>query len=291
MGSQPYSPGDHTLEFDIRGIPRTCLLHVPPSRKPPMPLVMMLHGRGGTGPRAAEETGWSDTADARGFVVAYPDALPPDPSKAPKFLTNPAAWDDFSIQGVHPRDPEDVRFIQELLKQLDDSGLVDPEQRYLTGFSNGAGFAFRLAVELSGEFAAIAPVAGHCNTSSRKLREPIPTCIIIGTEDPLIPLNGGIVRSPWGTLEMRPSVEATIYRWAKMLGVPTRPHESMELNGYRTELYTAGKDVDMVATYIAGLGHHWPGGRGVLGTKLGGPIVNTVNANRLIWEFFSWRPM
>src|SRR4051812_30706104 len=56
------------------GRPRTWTLHVPPGDRPgPRPLVIALHGAGGTGDGFARETGFAGEADARGFLVAFPD--------------------------------------------------------------------------------------------------------------------------------------------------------------------------------------------------------------------------
>jgi polyhydroxybutyrate depolymerase len=40
------------------------------------------------------------------------------------------------------------------------------------------------------------------------------------------------------------------------------------------------------AVVVAGLGHHWPGGRGRLSERIGGRPSGRVNANELIWAFF-----
>jgi poly(3-hydroxybutyrate) depolymerase len=41
----------------------------------------------------------------------------------------------------------------------------------------------------------------------------------------------------------------------------------------------------MTAVYLAGHGHHWPGGAGGLGERFGGPNVSPVSGNELVWEF------
>lgn len=221
---------------------------------------MMLHGAGGSAELAAVETGWSRLAAAEGFAVVYPEGLAVRPEKKPKFLTNPQEWNDGSSRGRH----DDVGFLVAILDRL--SQQIDPGRVYLTGFSNGAGMAFRLAASRAERIAALAPVAGHCWIEPKPIR-PIPTFYMVGDSDPLVPLAGGQVRTPWGKLERRPAVAETVDRWGKAIGQPP------------------GSDRFRIVV-IPGHGHHWPGGSAVLGTRLGGPASDRVDATKEIWEFF-----
>jgi len=241
------------------GFVRHYLLHVPPGRSP-APLVMMLHGAGGSAEFAAEETGWSRLADAAGFAVVYPEGLPVRPHKAPKFLTNPQEWNDGSGRGRH----DDVDFLLAVLDDLADR--IDSARVYVAGFSNGAGMTFRFAAEHAERVAAIAPVAGHCWVADPKPSRPVPTFYLIGEADPLVPLHGGTARTPWGKVEGRPAVSATLQRWGTAIGQPP------------------GSDLFPVRV-IPGHGHHWPGGKGLLGERLGGPAATGVDATAVIWEF------
>lgn len=241
------------------GLDRSGLLHVPPTPGP-WPLVMMVHGAGGSADFAAEETGWSGLADREGFAVVYPEGMPVRPHKAPKFLTNPQEWNDGSGRGRH----DDVGFLLAVLDHL--APQIEPARVYLTGFSNGAGMAFRFAAEHADRVAAIAPVAGHCWVADPRPVRPVPTIYLIGDSDPLVPLNGGTARTPWGKVEGRPAVADTLDRWGKAIG--HRP---------RSDLFPV--------RVIAGHGHHWPGGKALLGERLGGPATTEVDATSEIWEF------
>ena len=42
---------------------------------------------------------------------------------------------------------------------------------------------------------------------------------------------------------------------------------------------------------IAGHGHHWPGGKALMGERLGGPASNEVDATAEIWRFFVATPL
>src|SRR3954447_16034671 len=87
------APGDHRVHLTHGGLDRSYLLHLPPVSGP-LPLVMMLHGAGGSADFAAAETGWSDLADRAGFAVVYPEGVPVRPARAPKVLTHPHERND-----------------------------------------------------------------------------------------------------------------------------------------------------------------------------------------------------
>jgi polyhydroxybutyrate depolymerase len=216
-------------------------------------------------------------AAREGFSLAIPEGLPPDPARPPKFLTNPQRWTE---------GPEDVEFLTAVIADVLQQTNGDPRRVYLTGFSNGAAMAFRFAAERAELLAAIAPVAGYCWVPDPRPVRPVPTLYIIGTEDPLVPLRGGQVRLPWGgRLIHRPPVAETLQTWAAALECATVPEPVSSSDEVREEVYPG--PVEFRAVYVEGLGHHWPGGKGLLNHRIGGKPSNSVNANELIWSFFS----
>jgi polyhydroxybutyrate depolymerase len=259
-GSLP--PGDHRLSLPHEGLDRAYVLHVPPAADP-VPLVMMLHGAGGSADFAAEETGWSDLAHRDGFAVVYPEGVPVRTGKVPKFLTNPQEWTDGSGRGGR----DDVGFLTAVLDDVAGRTDIDPHRVFMTGFSNGAGMTFRFAAERADRLAAIAPVAGHCWVGDPKPARAVPTFYLVGDADPLVPFAGGRARTPWGRVEDRPAVARTLDRWAAAIGTP------------------AGQ-LQFPVRVIPNHGHHWPGGKALLGERLGGPASNAVDATADIWRFF-----
>jgi polyhydroxybutyrate depolymerase len=155
---------------------------------------------------------------------------------------------------------DDVAFLSSLIEEL------GARPVFVTGFSNGAAMAFRLALEQGQRLSAVAPVAGYCWLQPPVLSHGVPTFYLVGAADPLVLLEGGKVRSPWGWSEERPPVSETIERWRHALG-----ETAFEVH------------------IIPGLGHHWPGGRGQLSSRLFGPALPGCSANELIWEFFRKR--
>jgi polyhydroxybutyrate depolymerase len=281
----PLPPGDHALTLRAGLLVRRYLLHVPKGGAGPRPAVLMLHGAGGTGAWTRDETGWNATADREGFAVAYPDGVAPDPAHPPGFLANPQVWNAGAGPGLAlARGADDVGFLRAVLDDLPRRTPVDPRRVYVAGFSNGAAMAFRLAAELSERIAAVAPVAGYCPAVAPPAR-PVPTVYVVGADDPLVPLEGGEVRSPWGGhVERRPPVGETLARWAELLGLPPDPVAEAEEDGVTVVEY--GPGVEFFGAVVAGLGHHWPGGRGRLNPRIAGRPSDRVRANELIWEFF-----
>jgi polyhydroxybutyrate depolymerase len=294
------------------GITREYLLYAPPS---PRGLVVFLHGKGGTASWADNETGWSRLALREGFALALPEAMTPDPLAPPKFLTNPPQWNDGSefmrdenhwLKNETPQkndhgsplnkssnhlstslisSHDDTAFltavIDHTLRQLDTQSIPV----FIAGFSNGAGMTFRFAAEKADRVEAIAAVAGHCWVVDPKPSRPVPTLYVVGTVDPLIPLRGGAVRSPWlHRLVQRPPVVTTLETWAQAIGCSSIPITQSEINGVRTDIYPG--PVPFQSVTIEGLGHHWPSGKGLLNHKIAGPPSNAVNGTELVWEFF-----
>lgn len=244
------SPGTHELTVPQEGHVRRALLHVPAAAASgPRPLLLMLHGAGAEMRWTLEETGWDRTAEREGFLLLLPEALPLEPSRSANFLKNPTLWNEDS--------PADIAFLSALIDEWAEGPV------FVTGFSNGAAMTFRLAAAQSERLSGIAPVAGYCRQEVGPLARPVPTLYLLGKDDPLVPLEGGTVRSPWGRLENRPPVRESIERWNRALGEGT----------FEVRL-------------IDGLGHHWPGGRGLLSRRLFGPPLASLPANDVIWEFF-----
>jgi polyhydroxybutyrate depolymerase len=269
---------------------REYLLHVPgltAGARQARPLVVFLHGAGGSAGWADGETGWSKLADREGFALALPDGLPPDPDKPAKFLTNPRRWNDGSSGPTgEPATADDVAFLAAVIDDAISRAAIDPRRVFLSGFSNGAGMTFRAAAEIADRLAAVAPVAGYCRIPDPKPTRPVPTLYVIGADDPLVPLRGGDVRSPWRhRLVRRRPVADTLERWATAIGCDRVPVLESDAGGVRVEVYTG--PVAFRSVVIDGLGHHWPGGKEQLNHKIAGPPSNRLDGTAAVWEFFA----
>jgi poly(3-hydroxybutyrate) depolymerase len=292
-------PGDHQRTIKIGERERSFLLHVPPGTKvgKPLPLVIMLHGGGGTAENAVKETGWSTKADAAGFLVAYPNATPPDPSKPGKFRGNPQTWTDAS--GRFPKEggaPDDVAFVGAMIDDIAAHTALDRKRIFVTGFSNGASMAFAVGAGLSERIAAIAPVAGACWLTNLKLKRSVSLCYVTGTADPLNPIKGGPVKLAIGEGGLggkdKPPVQDSILKWVKAVKAPVKPAEDRESNGVRMLRYGPSSDgAEVVFITIEGQGHVWPGGKNLLPEFMVGKATDKLKAVDVIWEFFEKHPL
>ncbi|HTU25841.1 MAG TPA: PHB depolymerase family esterase, partial [Pirellulales bacterium] len=163
MAAEAITPGRSTLKIQVGGWERTALVHVPSgyqaSQKPP--LVLALHGAGGSAAGMLDNDGWAAKADAEGFVVVAPEGLPAKPRDPANFFTNPQVWNAGQLRAGSPRSAiDDVAFIRQLLDVLRSRTPHDERRVFCTGHSNGGGMTFRLANELSDRIAAIGTVAG-----------------------------------------------------------------------------------------------------------------------------------
>lgn len=277
------SSRDQHIKLNVNGVQREYLLHVPNKLLDmPLPLVMLLHGTGGSVNWTQEEANFNRFANRAGFVAVYPQGLPPDPAQPTKFLANPPMWNVGSMLFPHHA-PDDISFIQILLEDVAARTKIDRQRIYVTGFSNGAAMCFELAAQLGDRISAIAPIAGYCRLTS--IIRAVPTLYIIGADDPMVPPFGGNVTSPWtGEVKQRPSAFEGLDRWAELLGCSTNRTVLHDQNGIRIEQYPG--PVEFQVMIVEGLGHHWPGGRGRLKKKLAGEPSKRLDGNSAIWQFF-----
>lgn len=292
------TPGDAITDHERRALAvgaqqREYLLYVPKRWReagPPTatPVVLVFHGGGGTAQFAVAGLNWSRQAEDSGFLAVYPEGLRKDMSRPASFLRNPQFWSVAAGFGYSERlGSDDVLFVEAILAELSTRFAVDPARIYATGFSNGGSMAFRVGVELSDRFAAIAPVAGHLWLKSGAPPRVAPLIYFCGDVDPLCPLRGGVVKSPWGKLTELPPVDESILTWARWAGCSLRPRVEEIAAGVTLARFgpgVGGARVDFFT--VSGAGHVWPGGASVMNERISGPASHRIDATAVIWEFF-----
>lgn len=251
-------------------------------REKTYPLVFVFHGAGGTGELAAKITGWHHKADAEGFIAVFPDGIAKDPSRPQSFMRNPQFW-NAGVASSGANRPDDVAFVRTLIDVIKREHKIDDRCIYATGFSNGAAMAWRLAVDLSDVIAAVGPVAGFLAIPEPKLVRAVPALVIACEDDPMIPIDGGMVKDIWSKeARNRPSLRAIVKNYAEACGCAAEPVTVSAADGVTHLFYPP-----CVHFYtIAEAGHTYPGGTETLSERLFGKRTDKLNATDLVWDFF-----
>lgn len=204
-----------------------------------LPLVLAFHGRNGSGRYMAQQTGWHEVAEARGFIVVYPQAEP---------ATGANIGFSGSIEAANP----DVAATLGILADVTTRFAVDTTRVIVTGVSQGAAFTNRLAVQYPHLFAAIAPCySGHLNAASYtnpivRTDVPLPVWQCRGVNEVPTDYPGGTAGEAAAKLFWRETVN-------KNAGPPT-----VEVGGrYTTDIYHDGV-AEYRWTVNGDIGHFWP---------------------------------
>ncbi len=279
----------NTHSLSVGGRTRTYVVHAPPGLDPhkPAPVVLALHGATMTGPLMAWFSKLNAKADAAGFIVVYPNGT----GERSSYF-----WNAGNCCGEAARsNVDDVAFVRAVLDDLGAVRRVDPKRVFVTGMSNGAMMAYRIAAELSDRIAAVAPVAGTVACGDRRPTRPVPVLHVHGTEDEYVPFGGGRGPKSISSVPHR-SVADTIAAWVSANGCRTEPAAVEDLpdrtgDGTKVTRTTYRGDAagaEVVLVTVEGGGHTWPGrpGSAALGRS-----TRDVSANDLIWEFFERHPL
>lgn len=280
---------DPRYEITVDGEEREYYVHLPAGYDgaTPAPLVLGLHGGGGTADKFDKLAHMNATADAHGFVAVYPQGLG-------------KAWNDGRAINRLKKKADDVKFIAELCKQLAGDYAVDERRIYVTGISNGGFMSMRLAAEMPEVFAAVCSVAAGVSDFLAEEhdppRAPIPVMLINGTDDPLVPYEGGYVQVFGLKRGKVLAAEEGVGWWAK--------HNGCDVPPARTELpdvdpddgttvwredYAGPAGADAVLVTVENGGHTWPSGWQYFGERIIGKTSYDID-NEIIWEFFAAHP-
>ena len=256
------APGDYVVDLESSGQPRQFRLHIPPGYLAghPAPLVINLHGLGGSGVQQDLLSGMSAKADEAGFIAAHPEGRGVPQS----WYVGPA------VGGLS----EDVLFIRNLIDCLKNQLSIDADRIYATGFSNGGGIANRLGCDLADMIAAIGPVSGAYlfHDTCQPLR-PVPVVAFHGTADEIVPYSGE------GALPPIPHWAAD---WAVRNGCGLTSTITYSRGDVTGETWGNCSDDAVITLYtIAGGKHRWPG------SPLATPFIDATDT---IWEFFTAHP-
>ena len=267
-----------THELMVQGHRRSYNLYRPALPKgEEVPLMIVLHGGLGNANAIEATTGMNTVAFSNGFIVAYPEGTEGESYE----LKDRRTWNAGGCCGPAVRwNIDDVGFISAMIDDIAGRHPIDSDRVYVTGMSNGAMLAYRLACEIPEKVAAIIPVAGTSAVDDCGNAKEVPVLHIHGEKDTHVPIEGGTGETTWARYEHR-SVPETMTLLTEARGCSGSDTELVDGLIERTTYHCAeGGAVQLLI--IKGWGHLWPGGRRD-GEYDGGSTF--FSASQTAWEF------
>ena len=190
---------------------------------------------------------------------------------------------------------DDVSFLTELVQKVAGDIGVDPRRAFAVGSSRGGFMAIRLALEAPSSFRAVAVVSANVHTPDNFKCKPSQTgtssvLIMNGTQDPLVPFDGGNV-SLLGSYKYGRvlSSQKSAQYFADLNHIPGPPatNETEVADGVRIKrmAWHNGSNVEVELVAIEGGGHGIPQPYR-RHPRLLGPSPKEPNGPAVIWAFF-----
>ncbi|MEY4400981.1 MAG: hypothetical protein RL072_846 [Actinomycetota bacterium] len=170
-----------------------------------VPLIIVLHGFGGSAAAISEYAGFEAviSGSGSGAVVAYPDGIGAETG-------SPQSW---NAGGCCPfamfEAVDDVGFLAQLIDVVEADFSIDSERVWVVGHSNGGMLAYRLACELADKVSAIGVAAGAMMLDACTPSRAVNVLHLHGELDTVVPSNGGEVLGV-----LFPSARQSIERYA-----------------------------------------------------------------------------
>lgn len=244
------------------------------------PLILALHGGGGSADQLARSSGLSRKANRMGYAVIYPEGT-----------GRVATWNGGYCCGAAQRKGvDDAGFLDAVVADAARRYGVDAGLFYATGMSNGSIMAETYAALRPGRLRAVAGVAGTMDTTRYRIVVPVPLLIIHGTADPMVPYAGGpgktsLTRTDFASVA---SVETAFLTPFPVLARTERVIDPAA-DGMRVLDRSYADDAGRVQLRILtveGGGHAWPGSRRA--TRAG--ETRDIDATEEILRFFAAHP-
>jgi polyhydroxybutyrate depolymerase len=195
-------------------------VHVLPAAGAPgerHPLLLFLHGLGGSGTEALTSPALRALAERNGMVVVAPDGAVD--SRGRRFWNAGSACCNLDGKAVN-----DLARLEALLSHWIARPEIDPTRVFVLGFSNGGFMAHRLACFMDDRLAAVVSIggAGRATDEACAPVSPIAVLEVHGDADPIVRYDGGRVFND-RALDPHPSAPQTFHDWAARLGCADAP--------------------------------------------------------------------
>jgi len=237
----------------VGGATRTFITYKPSGLPDHPPLVVSMHGLGGSGSFQRQMYPMDKIADTEKFIVVYPDGV--DKSEGA------AGWDI--------KTDSDVNFISDLIDSMISKNHVDSNRVFATGFSMGGMMSYKLACTITDKIAAIGPASGYpwdrLNPENCSPTRPVPVCHTHGMTDNVVAYSG---------------LQTYVNRWIGFNGCTEKPETTTPTAKYRKIHYSGCEDGSEIVLYLfEGMGHAYP-------------TVSSqgFSPSDTIWQFFKAHP-
>lgn len=267
-----YDKGQNRFTLTVESTEREYYVHVPEAYTGDTvtAVVFMLHGTSGNGLDMWTRSGWKEVGEAENILTVYPSSLryciidPVDGQKTTtKWNSQPVEWQFCPTET--PRD--DIRFLTEVIEDLNQRFNVDSKRIYLVGFSNGGQMAAKCSIEMSDLLAAIVSNASSFHVDSTFIpKRKLPTTFQLGNEDygpgntgPFISLS--LIDVILHDFNYRPALIASTH--IKSFGLSPDYIVTGDTSTAIIATYpslTPGSVNDYRFVFVKGLGHAYPNG-------------------------------
>ncbi|ERP31749.1 alpha/beta hydrolase family esterase [Chitinivibrio alkaliphilus] len=227
--------GWHEAVLEHQDLDREFRFYIPESVSKTPPVVVLLHGGSQNmdalfEPEAGGTQEWEHIADDEGVVLFVPNGTQGESGSPAEDSRN---WNDCRPETQGKPGADDSGFI---LSMLDWAAAhfaghdisLNMDRVFATGASNGGMMSYRLAREYPERFAAIGAFIANLPSPSEcsGAHTPVPTLIVNGTEDIIMPFEGGSILGGRGKVM---SAEATRDHWIDVNNADTSDPEITRL--------------------------------------------------------------
>ena len=184
-------------------------------------VVFLLHGNGGSSDDVIGDTGvkspfkvWLTLAAENNLIVIIPNGN--------KGSSDRRGWNDCREETNENPTSNDVLFLNNLLTVIQTTYNTNSKKTFVVGMSNGGFMAIRLTQEIPQKITAFASITAPMPVNSKCINSTIPVSALFmnGTDDPIIPYNGGQMAFDRGEVF---SANATINYWIERNGSSNQP--------------------------------------------------------------------